>query len=51
MRATYTNITDRLNYNIPNLNISGSGFGKITVAALLDFGGNRTGQIAIRLEF
>ncbi len=51
IQGTYTNILDRTNYNNPNTTITSSGFGKITSAALADFGGNRTGQIAVRVQF
>ncbi|MBS1875260.1 MAG: carboxypeptidase regulatory-like domain-containing protein [Acidobacteria bacterium] len=51
VQGTFTNILDRTNYDIPNLSISSSGFGAITKATVADFGGNRTGQIAVRLEF
>ncbi len=50
-QATFTNILDRTNYNPPSVNISSSGFGRITSATSSDFGGNRTGQLAVRLEF
>ena len=51
IQGTFTNILDRTNYATPNANISSSGFGRITSAAVSDFGGNRTGQIAVRLQF
>ncbi len=51
VQGTFTNILDRTNYNTPGLNISSSSFGRITSATQSDFGGNRTGQIGVRLEF
>jgi hypothetical protein len=51
LQATFTNILNRTNYDVPVSNISNANFGKITASTVADFGGNRTGQIAVRLEF
>ena len=49
--GTFTNVLNHLNLNDPNLNTTSPAFGTITSARGSDFGGNRTGQVAIRLEF
>jgi len=49
--ATFTNVLNHTNLNDPLLDITNPNFGKITTARGSDFGGNRTGQISIRLEF
>ena len=49
--ATFTNIINHTNLADPNLNISNSQFGVITNARTSDFGGNRTGQVSMRLQF
>ena len=51
IQGTYTNILDRTNYSNPNTTITSSSFGRITSASSSDFGGNRTGQVAVRLQF
>ena len=51
IQATFTNILNHTNYDLPNLNISSDEFGQITSATLSDFGGNRTGQVGARVEF
>jgi hypothetical protein len=53
MRAegSFTNVLNHTNLNDPQLDITNPNFGKITSARGSDFGGNRTGQIAMRLEF
>jgi hypothetical protein len=49
--ATFTNVLNHTNLNDPELDITNPNFGKITSARVSDFGGNRTGQISMRLEF
>lgn len=49
--ATFTNILNHTNLADPNLTITSSSFGKITSARAADFGGSRTGQVAVRLQF
>jgi hypothetical protein len=49
--GTFTNVLNHTNLNDPNLDINSPSFGKITSARGSDFGGNRTGQISMRLEF
>jgi hypothetical protein len=49
--ATFTNVLNHTNLNDPQLDITNPNFGKITSARGSDFGGNRTGQISMRLEF
>ena len=51
LEGTFTNVTNRVNLNDPQLNITNSSFGKITSARGVDFGGGRTGQVSLRLEF
>jgi hypothetical protein len=49
--ATFTNVLNHTNLNDPLLDITNPNFGKITTARGSDFGGNRTGQLSLRLEF
>lgn len=49
--GTFTNVLNHTNLNDPNLDITNPSFGKITSARGSDFGGNRTGQVSLRLEF
>jgi hypothetical protein len=49
--GTFTNVLNHTNLNDPELDITNPNFGKITSARGSDFGGNRTGQISMRLEF
>ncbi len=49
--ATFTNVLNHTNLADPNLNITSGSFGKITSARAADFGGSRTGQIAVRVQF
>jgi hypothetical protein len=50
--ATFTNIPNHTNYAPPALNIgSPSSFGQLSSALPQGEGGNRTGQLAIRLDF
>lgn len=49
--GTFTNVLNHTNLADPNLDLSTSNFGQITQARGSDFGGNRTGQVSLRLEF
>jgi Carboxypeptidase regulatory-like domain len=50
--STFTNVLNRTNYAPPVTNISNqASFGVLTAAQTAENAGNRTGQIALRLEF
>jgi hypothetical protein len=49
--ATFTNVLNHTNLSDPQLDTTNPNFGKITSARGSDFGGNRTGQASLRLEF
>jgi hypothetical protein len=49
--STFTNVLNHTNLNDPNTNITDPDFGKITGVRNSDFGGARTGQIALKLQF
>jgi hypothetical protein len=49
--GSFTNVLNHVNLADPELNIANPDFGKITSARFSDFGGYRTGQVAMRLEF
>jgi Carboxypeptidase regulatory-like domain len=50
--GTFTNVLNHTNLANPNLDLSNaSGFGTITAATTNENGGNRTGQVSMRLEF
>jgi hypothetical protein len=49
--VTFTNVLNHTNLNDPALDITNPNFGKIFSARGSDFGGNRTGQVSLRLEF
>jgi Carboxypeptidase regulatory-like domain len=50
--STFTNVLNRTNYAPPATNISNqASFGVLTAAQTAENAGNRTGQIALRLEF
>ncbi len=49
--GSFTNILNHTNLADPNLDVTNSSFGTITQARGSDFGGNRTGQVSMRLEF
>lgn len=50
--ATFTNVLNHSNYAPPALNISNpSTFGVLTTVLPQGMGGNRTGQLALRLDF
>lgn len=49
--GTFTNALNHSNLNDPNLDITSPSFGKITSARGSDFGGGRTGQVSMKIEF
>ncbi len=49
--GTFTNILNHTNLADPVLDVTQVNFGQITQARGSDFGGNRTGQLSLRLEF
>jgi hypothetical protein len=50
--ATFTNALNHTNYAPPATNVSNpSTFGILQSAQTAEYGGNRTGQLALRLEF
>jgi hypothetical protein len=50
--ATFTNALNHTNYASPATNVSSpSTFGVLEAAQIAENGGNRTGQIALRLDF
>ncbi len=49
--GTFTNVLNHTNLADPQLDISQSNFGQITQSRGSDFGGNRTGQMSLSLEF
>lgn len=51
MEGSFTNLPNWTNLGDPNLNVADSNFGRITGSRGVDFGGGRTGQVSLRLEF
>jgi hypothetical protein len=51
VEATFTNILNHTNLADPQLDITQPSFGQITSARGSDFGGGRTGQLSLKLEF
>ena len=49
--GTFTNVLNHTNLADPTLDLTSGSFGKITQARGSDFGGNRTGQVSLRIEF
>jgi Carboxypeptidase regulatory-like domain/TonB dependent receptor len=49
--GTFTNVLNHTNLNDPQLDVTNPNFGKITSSRGSDFGGTRTGQVSMRLEF
>ena len=49
--TTFTNVLNHTNPADPNLLLTDPNFGKITTARGSDFGGNRTGQASLKIEF
>ena len=52
LAGSFTNVTNYVNLGDPQLNITNNSFGRITSArGGSDFGGGRSGQVSLRLEF
>jgi len=51
LEGSFTNLPNWTNLGDPNLNIADNNFGRITGSRGVDFGGGRTGQVSLRLEF
>jgi hypothetical protein len=49
--GTFTNVLNHTNLGDPNMNLSQSSFGLVPGTIGSDFGGARTGQVAVRAEF
>ncbi len=49
--GTFTNVLNHTNLADPQLDLTQANFGQITSSRGSDFGGNRTGQISLKLEF
>jgi hypothetical protein len=49
--GTFTNVLNHTNLADPTTNLTSSQFGVITSARGSDFGGSRTGQVSMRIEF
>lgn len=49
--GTFTNVLNHTNLGDPNMNLSSPSFGLVSGTIGSDFGGARTGQIAVRAEF
>jgi hypothetical protein len=51
LESTFTNLPNHLNYAPPSTDVTSSTFGKITSAQTAENAGDRTGQVALRIEF
>ena len=49
--GTFTNVLNHTNLGDPNMNISSPSFGLISNTIGSDFGGARSGQVSMRLDF
>jgi len=49
--GTFTNVLNHTNLGDPNLNVSSPSFGLISNTISSDFGGARSGQVSMRLDF
>jgi hypothetical protein len=49
--SSFTNLPNHINFNDPNVDLSGGAFGQAVAARPSDSGGNRVGQFAVRIEF
>jgi hypothetical protein len=49
--STFTNVLNHTNFAPPPTDISNQNFGALTTAQTAESAGNRTGQVALRLEF
>ncbi len=48
---SFTNVLNHVNLADPNLNLLSKGFGTITTARSAELGGQRTGQVSLRVRF
>jgi len=51
LEGSFTNVPNWTNLGDPVMNIADNNFGRITGARGVDFGGGRTGQVSLRLQF
>jgi len=51
LEGSFTNLPNWTNLGDPVMNVNDNNFGRITGTRGSDFGGNRTGQVSLRLEF
>jgi len=51
VEGTFTNVLNHTNLGNPNLDLSSTSFGLVSNTIGSDFGGARTGQVSMRLEF
>ena len=51
VEGTFTNVLNHTNLGDPNMDLSSGSFGLVSRTIGSDFGGARTGQIAMRVEF
>jgi hypothetical protein len=51
VEGTFTNVLNHTNLSDPNMNLSSGSFGLVSGTIGSDYGGARTGQIAVRAEF
>ncbi len=51
VEGTFTNLPNHTNLADPRLSITNSAFGQITSERSSEFGGHRTGQVGVRVEF
>jgi hypothetical protein len=52
LEGTFTNLPNHPNFAAPSVNVSNPvSFGKLTQVLGTESGGNRTGQVGVRLEF
>lgn len=49
--GTFTNVLNHTNLGDPNMNLSSGSYGLVSNTIGSDFGGARTGQVSLRLEF
>ena len=51
IEGSFTNLPNHTNLGDPRLNLTSSSFGRITAERSSEFGGHRTGQVGVRIEF
>jgi len=51
LEGSFTNVANHVNLGDPISDIANNSFGRISSARGSDFGGARTGQVSLRLEF